>query len=80
MVGPKELTSDWSWKWYDDDSGNLPTVTIITTRNQDADDAPAKILAPVGTVPEHAFKWQVPPHHIVQIVDRAQARLRSEYK
>ena len=31
IAGPKELTSDWSWKWYDDDSGNLPTVTIITT-------------------------------------------------
>jgi hypothetical protein len=29
--GPKELTSDWSWKWYDDDSGVMPSVTIITT-------------------------------------------------
>jgi hypothetical protein len=56
------------------------TVTIITKRNQDASEAPAKILAPVGTIPEHAFKWQVPPDHIIHIVDRAQTRLRREYK
>ncbi len=31
ISGPKELTTDWDWQWYDDESGLLPSVTIVTT-------------------------------------------------
>jgi hypothetical protein len=53
------------------------TVTLVTKYNQQT--TPATILAPVGTQPEHAFKWEIHPDVIAGIVADTAARLRAAY-